>query len=175
MIYAGIGSRATPDEVLAVMAEFARTRKVDDVLRTGGAPGADTAFELAAREARLLVEVFLPWPGFQQRQAEQVALATPSAAAMEIAAKFHPAWPYLKYGARKLHARNVHQVLGADLETPVDLVVCWTPDGSLDGSGNKVGGTGQALRIAVAYDIEILNLARPEHLAILSERFGVSQ
>ena len=32
-------------------------------------------------------------------------------------------------------ARNVHQVLGADLKTPVKMIICWTPDGSLDGKG----------------------------------------
>ncbi|MGH2839675.1 MAG: hypothetical protein ACRDKY_02480, partial [Solirubrobacteraceae bacterium] len=44
---------------------------------------------------------------------------------------------------------------------------CWTPDGSLDGRGRgrgrEGGGTGQALRLAVAHDVEVFNLARPDH------------
>lgn len=55
----------------------------------------------------------------------------------------------------KLHARNCYQVLGADLRTPTQFVICWTPRGSGE------GGTGQALRIAKAYNIPIFDLAIP--------------
>lgn len=49
--------------------------------------------------------------------------------------------------------RNVCQILGADLHTPVQMVICWTKGGKL------VGGTAQALRIARANNIPIFNLA----------------
>jgi hypothetical protein len=51
-----------------------------------------------------------------------------------------------------MHGRNAQIVLGDDLKTPVDFVVCWTPDGKL------TGGTAMALRIAFDYDIPIFNL-----------------
>jgi hypothetical protein len=80
-----------------------------------------------------------------------------------MASRFHPAWASLRAGVRPLHARNCHQVLGADLTSPARFVLCWTPDGSLDGRGRRVGGTGQALRIAHHYGVPVFNLARPDH------------
>jgi hypothetical protein len=45
------------------------------------------------------------------------------------------------------------------------MVVCWTPDGSLDGQGADAGGTGMALRVARGEtpDAEVFNLARNDH------------
>lgn len=51
------------------------------------------------------------------------------------------------------------------LDDPAAFVLCWTPDGSLDGTGSDTGGTGQALRIAAAYDVPVFNLQRPDHRA----------
>lgn len=161
--YAGIGSRSTPDEILKVMDLFANAIACDALLRTGGAKGADQAFEFGAVLGGGRVELFLPWKGFEGRQ--DATLLEPGKDAMEIAEHYHPGWKYLKQGARKLIARNGYQVLGPDLYDPVDLIVCWTPDGSLDGTGNKTGGTGQALRIAADYGIPVLNIQREDHLA----------
>ena len=72
---------------------------------------------------------------------------------MEIAASLHPAWDRCDATARQFHARNVGILLGPQGKTPVDAVVCWTPN------GETVGGTGMAIRIAKAHDIPVLNLA----------------
>lgn len=61
-------------------------------------------------------------------------------------------------------ARNCRQIRGATLRDPVRFVVCWTPDGSLDGASRESGGTGMALRLATHDGIEVFNLARPDHL-----------
>ena len=50
-------------------------------------------------------------------------------------------------------ARNAYCMLGPDLKSPVDFVLCWTPNAKV------VGGTGQGLRIALDYNIPIFNLA----------------
>lgn len=89
----------------------------------------------------------------------------PSAEAFELAARVHPAWDRCSGRVRALHARNSHEILGADLARPSNFVVCWTPDGSLDGAGREAGGTGQALRIAALHSIPVFNLRRPEHRA----------
>jgi hypothetical protein len=81
--------------------------------------------------------------------------------AFVMAAQFHPAWDRLSAAARKFHARNCHQILGADLSTPVNFVVCWTPDGKV------TGGTGQALRLALHHNITIFNLAREADYRLL--------
>lgn len=166
--YAGIGSRRTPAAVLALMERVAERLAAQGwVLRTGLAQGADQAFHRGASRAGT-VELYLPWPRFEAQALhhgpQELVQSQPSPAAYEMAARFHPAWQRLGRGPRSLHARNCHQILGVDLASPARFVLCWTPDGSLDGSGRNVGGTGQALRIARHHDIPVFNLARAEHL-----------
>lgn len=144
--YAGIGSRETPEGMLLLLTNIAqRLRAEGYILRSGGADGADMAFEAGAGDQK---EIYIPWLGFNG----STSALLPTKEAYEMAAKYHPAWYKLSYGARKLHARNCHQILGHDLKTPVERVVCWTKNAS------GTGGTGQALRIARAYDIPIDDL-----------------
>lgn len=157
--YAGIGSRSTPKDILRLMEDIGQDlARQGWTLRSGGAPGADTAFEkgaLAGMDLLLLEpwpEIFLPWLGFNERPIAS-DYTDPTDAAFDLAGKFHPNWQYLKYGAKKLHARNSHQVLGANLDSPASFVICWTKD------GKRSGGTGQALRIAEAFNIPIYDLA----------------
>jgi hypothetical protein len=174
LAYAGIGSRETPPPMLAQMTRIAATLASQGwVLRTGMAPGADQAFYRGAIEHGP-IELYLPWPSFEadaRRPAtttgSEFVLGRPARTAYAMAERFHPAWSQLSKGARHLHARNCHQVLGPDLNTPARFVVCWTPDGSLDGRGRRVGGTGQALRIANHHRIPVFNLARPDHIDLL--------
>jgi hypothetical protein len=130
------------------------------ILRSGGADGADSAFEAGCDLARGSKEIYLPWKGFNNNPSE---LYTQHPKAFEIAAKFHPSWDKLKDSVKKLMARNVHQVLGNDLGSPVEFVVCWTPNG-LGG-----GGTGQALRLAKSLDIKIFDLGKKETILELRE------
>jgi hypothetical protein len=174
--YAGIGSRETPPAMLDLMVRAASQLAARGwVLRTGMAGGADQAFYRGA-SAHGTLELYLPWPAFEAEArspagaAEQFVLGQPTPAAYELAAQFHPAWSRLPQGARKLHARNCHQVLGPDLASPARFVLCWTPDGSLDGRGRRVGGSGQALRIAHHHGIAVFNFARPEHAERVSRR-----
>lgn len=148
--YAGIGSRETPFAVLRIMTRTAKNlATVGYTLRSGGANGADLAFEKGAGENK---EIYLPYLGFNGSKSTLL----PTEEAFEMAAKYHPAWHNCNERARQFHARNCHQVLGHDLKTPVLFVCCWTLAG-LEG-----GGTGQAMRIARAHDIRIDNLANAE-------------
>jgi hypothetical protein len=108
-------------------------------------------------------ELFLPWAGFTDVAPSTLNEPTPDA--FRIARKYHPAWARLSEPARKLHARNVHIILGRDCVHPVRMVLCWTPDGSVDGVSRDAGGTGMALRVArgEAPDATILNLSLPGH------------
>lgn len=109
--------------------------------RSGGAAGADTAFE---RGMRVIdpqsIHVF---PGHLGHYL----------AWQHHAAQYHPAWDRCDVVARKLHARNSAIMLGPLLTQPVDAVLCWTEGGAVK------GGTGQGLRIAAAYRIPVFNLA----------------
>ncbi len=144
--YAGIGSRKTPQPILDIMSNLARDlSRAGWTLRSGGAAGADTAFEGGA----------LCHDG---PASEIYQHATPAAYA--LAEQFHPAWSRLSPLVQRLHARNGHQILGRDLDDPVRFVVCWTPDGadSTKAPTKASGGTGQAIRIARHHRIPVFNL-----------------
>ena len=112
MIYAGIGSRETPIEVQQMMTSVARYLPSKGwTLSSGGAGAADSAFESGAGRR---TQIWLPWKGFNGNPSE---LYYPSQKAFELASSIHPAWGRCSEGARKLHARNMYQVLGADLNT----------------------------------------------------------
>jgi hypothetical protein len=146
--YAGIGSRQTPTDIQNKMTEIAR--RLDSMgyyLRSGGAQGADTAFEIGATKK----QIFLPWDGFNGRKENGKDYIVPpyNEALVEL---FHPKPLSLSEAGRKLMSRNSYQVLGPTLENPVDFVLCWTKDGKAS------GGTGQAIRIAEHFKIPVFNL-----------------
>lgn len=157
--YAGIGSRSTPDHVLQVMRKVAhRLSELGYTLLSGGAAGADSAFEEGCFGKK---EIYLPWPGFRHLKGRH-CVTLPSAEAFRVAEAVHPAWKRLNDTAQALMARNSHQVLGADLRSPVDFVVCWTPDGceSEAARSRATGGTGQAIALADRWGIPVVNLAK---------------
>lgn len=151
--YTGIGSRETPDDILHFMREVGVVMaSAGWILRSGGADGADTAFEIGAWQGRdkPLAQIFLPWKGFNGNLSP---LESPAPWTFPIAQKFHPAWGRLSSGGRLLMARNIHQCLGTNPYDPIStFLVCWTKGGKI------AGGTGQALRIAGSYGIPVYNL-----------------
>lgn len=184
--YTGIGSRETPADVCADMGIIgAALEHRGFTLRSGGAGGADLSFERRGRGDPCAMEIYLPWRGFNNSASRfhppystttQFARAiwknrrlfdprSPlssdhhglapidiAARAYLIARAFHPKWTAVRPAGRKLHSRNVPQVLGMQLASPARFVLCWTKD------GRATGGTGQALRIAEACGIRVLNL-----------------
>ena len=172
MKYAGIGSRQTPTEILHLMEDFGYAFACEALLRSGGAEGADLAFEFGARLGGGQTEIYLPWKGFNDRINNHY-MSAPSPAAIELAKQYHPGWNHLTQGAKLLIARNGHQVLGKNLDDPVDMVICWTNNGSITGKEPNTGGTGQALRIAADHPgIQVYNLKNRDHLEWLQEVIG---
>ena len=168
VVFAGVGSRQTPNDVQALMSDIANELAGHGmVLRSGAARGADQAFERGADRAGGTKEIFIPEEGFQKRSSEErgVSADIPDRA-FDIAAHHHPVWHRLDGSVRRLQARNVLQVLGPDCETPADIVICWTAD------GRDRGGTSQAIRIARAHNIPILNLGAYERLPTAAEVLG---
>lgn len=150
--YTGIGSRQTPADILADMTRVASNLELTGfTLRSGGAAGADSAFE-AGVEHYQHKEIYLPWRGFNNNASGLYGVSEP---ALAMAEKYHPAWHRCSPAARKFHARNCYQVLGQSLNDPSDFVLCWTPNGQVE------GGTGQALRIAQHHGIPIFNMQQP--------------
>jgi hypothetical protein len=167
--YAGIGSRQTPATIIAAMKSIAaRLGAQGWTLRSGAARGADSAFEEGTISVDAPMEIYLPEPGWNLRPNRPPYVMKPSREAYSIAEQHHPAWHNVKPSARPLHARNVHQVLGADCKTPASFVLCWTPDGATSTTTSRTGGTGQAIRIAVACRVPVFNLANADTLARLA-------
>lgn len=161
--YAGIGSRETPRDILELMTELSSQLEREGwILRSGGADGADGAFEGGVQN-KANMEIFLPGSYFRGKVSGKRTYIDATSLesykeALETVYKFHPAPHRLSDFPKKLMARNAMQVLGPDLKTPSSYVIAWTP------SGEICGGTGQALRMAIFYGIPIINLGGVEDL-----------
>ena len=58
-----------------------------------------------------------------------------------------------------MHQRNVHQILGLELNNPVDAVFTWC---MLDKEGKPMGGTATSYNLAVLRGIPVINLFNME-------------
>ncbi|MBL1322142.1 MAG: hypothetical protein COA63_013955 [Methylophaga sp.] len=143
--YTGIGARDTDHSIMVYMTQVAEALSDEGyTLRSGGASGADTAFE----EGATLKDIYLPWQGYNKSQS---VLHNVGSTALSLAKDFHPNWDNLSFAVKKLMARNAYQLLGEDLNTPSEFVVCYTANGKV------TGGTGMSLRIAKNFNIPIYN------------------
>lgn len=151
--YAGIGSRNTPENIQAIMTKLAtKLESLGWVLRSGGAIGADSAFEL----------------GLLSQGNKEIYYASTEMKdfALDSVKQFHPVPHKLNEYQTKLMARNYYQIMGFNNDTPVKFVICWTPDGCNSHKTRSIntGGTGQAISIADSKGIKVMNLARIEDL-----------
>lgn len=151
MYYTGIGSRNAPSDVLSMFRLIGQELSTKNViLRSGHAEGSDLAFEIGCDKGnKRNKEIWLPWANFNGSDSKFI-VSSPEAFAM--ARDCHPAWDVCSSGAKKLHARNMHQILGEDLRTPSSFVICYTRGGKL------LGGTAQAIRLASKHNIPVFNL-----------------
>jgi hypothetical protein len=156
-IYAGIGSRETPPEMLQAMTNIAAQLEVDGwKLRSGHAKGADTAFEDGVQDSENQ-EIHLPWDGYNRGWTSMTGFMVPipTVELVTIAARYHPVWEKLSPTVQMLMMRNVSIILGANLDRFVDMVICWTP------GGKAGGGTGHGIRVAKGYEIPVFDIANP--------------
>lgn len=131
-------------------------------------------------------EAYIPWKGFSDINEDTVHIVTPELPnyneAVEIASTIHPAWNRLGRGAKALHARNVYQVLGLDLNTPSCplwglnevqqaqpascVLFCYAqPTKSRQGIVTGVkGGTNTAVQLAMKHNITIYNFYLQEDI-----------
>jgi hypothetical protein len=131
------------------MTEIAsRLEQLGYTLRSGGAQGADLAFEAGVKEPK-------------NKNIYYARHATTKS--LEIAKRIHPAWDKCKPYWQKLHARNCFMILGLDLKTPSQFVICWTPNGA------DVGGTRTGIVLARENKIPVYNLESPGSVGLLDE------
>lgn len=171
--YAGIGSRETPEKLRPIIKQITHFLYQEGyTLRSGGAPGADEMFETSLRSLTPYpmhteqfrewrgqhMEIYVPWWLFQSSTSP---LCHVSEEAIEFSLKYHPTGNRLSDAVKKLMGRNAYQVLGKDLKTKSDFIVCWTSNGADEEPAlYHCGGTGQALRIGEAHGVPIFNLAK---------------
>ncbi len=150
LYYCGIGSRDTPAMVLALMTRIAiHLAKKGYILRSGGAKGADSAFEKGAGAKEIFyARDALPWTY------EEVQKHLPKGYT----------WKGMRDYVQNLLARDMMQVLGRNGDEPVEFVICWTPT-------DKLGGTGYAIRYALAHNIPVYNLNNKQEWIAFKEKY----
>ena len=156
--YAGVGSRQTPERVRRLMQKSAAwLANKNWTLRSGGARGADMAFQSGAT-GNIKPPRYEIWTINHRCEAVSSGRASPPSRnqwerAHMIAGKAHPAWSRCSRLAQALHARNTLILLGHEMREPARFVLCWTPE------GEETGGTGQMIRLARMFQVPVLNFA----------------
>jgi hypothetical protein len=140
--FAEIGPRkGVPESILKLKTALAYCLTYEGwQFRSGGAEGSDEAYKKGAIPSR--TTIYTPHDATFE--------------AISLASDYHEYWENCSPWVRKLHGRNAMIILGENLSEPVRFVSCWTP------GGRDVGGTGLAIRIAVAHSIPVRNLADPD-------------
>lgn len=164
--YTGIGSRDVPQDIDSRMRSVGYSMGVFDwTLRSGKAKGSDEAFQtglqgfISQREGNptKYAEVYIPWRGFKGGEGllDCWDIVPPDMSKSEDIAKlYHPAWDRCSQGAKKMHCRNVNQVLGMDLNTPSEFVLFYAPESK----GKVKGGTATAVNLARDKGIPTINM-----------------
>lgn len=159
-VYTGIGSRDVPEDVYKLLQALGRKLATRGyALRSGGAMGCDTAFYEGCKEVGGMSTIFVPWSGFNNLFGENIVSLSDMPQSLVYRAEWearqiHPVFDQLSQGAKKLHTRNVFQVLGPLLSRESSFVVCYAPV-----QGNSVkGGTRTAVELAKVYNIPVYNV-----------------
>jgi len=130
MIYTGIGSRACPEDVFKQLAHIGQVLAFKGyTLRSGGAEGADSAFEFGHgcnNNIPRPKEIYLPWKGFNNNSSTLFLNSTTTPITFSIASQIYPNWEEASHAVKCLHARNVQQILGNMCDSPTSFVVAWT-------------------------------------------------
>ena len=160
LYYTGVGARVTPPAIQKLMTQIAHElKKKDFILRSGGQfKGADQAFYDGTRPQQR--QIFYPrhWVTYSK------GLPTIDKA-YEIAERHHPYWRELSLEVKNLMARNVHAVLGPNLDNPSEFLICWTKDGCFkkEMRTKETGGTGHTISVADEAGVPIFNLKNEQH------------
>lgn len=168
-VFAGIGNRDAPEWALKLCSLISDILASNGyILRSGGAPGCDQAFQ---PRASIHSEIYVPWHGF-----EGFPMRWPIPdIAYEAAIYYKPSTRYASDGVASMAARNMMQILGPDLKTKADFVVCYTKNGRQENyDGYKdVCGTDSAITCARDNGIPVINICNPGWSEYLSAITGL--
>lgn len=179
--YTGVGSRDTPEPIMDLMSNIAVVLyRADYTLRSGRAEGSDYAFQRGAEfkykekaisnSTKLKQEIYVPNKRFNLKYGRLGEIDPADFdnyyEAEDIMFTIHPKGEFLRGFAREAHIRNMYQVLGKDLKTPSEFLICYA---KTDKFGNAKGGTASAWKLAKEYGIPCYNLGIKGHLELLFE------
>lgn len=187
--YAGIGSRETPVNVMSKMSIIAKILEEKQyVLRSGGANGADTAFEMGVN-SWTKKDIYLPYPEFNGRSSKKspfiyIPFGDEDFDKAYESIKVHPSKGKMGASAKNMMLRNYFQLYGIRNQPKSEFVICWTPDaanGTTIKTTYETGGSGQCIRLAALENIPVYNLANslyneltPEQIVqLVIKRIGV--
>jgi hypothetical protein len=156
--YVGIGVRSTPADIQSLMTQMAEALAAAGViLRSGHTPGAMMAFEAGVSDSSLQ-DIYLPYEGYGDPVTDdghhKVINQGDIEEAKRIAAKSHPRWDSYSDLQKTFLIRNAFIVLGSDLRTPAEFMICYSEDTAL---GDE---TSHAITIATKVaNMAVFNLA----------------
>lgn len=172
--YAGIGDGKTPDDVLEQFSSIAaRLSELGYSTRVTGEKPVSNYFEKNSLEK----ELYLPWSPFEvEGEKLESKFSKVTTQAIEIMGEHYQAfkgkeWDELKPGVKKIISRNVHLLLGPELKTPVDFLICWTPCGAEKRKdiSARTWFSGPVISLAHAKRIPVFNLKNPDAMKRLNE------
>lgn len=172
--YAGIGSRSTPQEIQEFQTRIA-TRLEEDgwLLSSGAAEGSDEAFEKGV-SCISNNRIIIPRNGFNKRHANDGYVNFGNATQLmknqcdALVSTIHPVWGNLPRWMKNLHSRNVMQILGPELDSPVKFVLYWAP---VDRHCVPVGGTRTAVVLANMLGIPTFNMLHKDVIERLERKY----
>ena len=160
LFYSGVGSRETPIEICNLMTKIASKLEQEGyILRSGGAIGADSAFEKGIKNPKNKCIYTIENFDFSPENYEMCK--------SEILSILDSNLNFDNYGknAQILILRDVNQVLGS-IKTELvksKFLICWTKHLNYYAKPpNACGGTRFAVRIALKYGIPVFNLLKKE-------------
>lgn len=177
--YTGVGSRNLTPSQLSLLEEIGKVMASKGfTLRSGGADGADIAFQKGACSVNpTKTEIWIPWKTFNnlplsQESLSQANYVTISQEQTEKAGQWlcdtgiMPWWSNCKQSVQKLHSRNVHQVVGRGKDEETSSGNCSSATLSKvciyaaeeDEKGNVKGGTRTAVMASRFLNIPTYNI-----------------
>lgn len=153
-VFTGIGSRIVPSSIFNVLYRIGKLLNQDGwTLRTGTAEGCDQAFRDSYAYNPTKIEIYSPRDIlFTNKYGNKEQ-------AIQIARMHHPCYDRIQSEyVKALLARNTYQIFGNDLNSPSDIVFCYTENAEIK------GGSAIVLRIAYERNIPVVNLGNPKHL-----------
>jgi hypothetical protein len=171
--YTGIGGRNTPKEICKQFTIIAgQLETLGFILRSGGAEGADTAFELGVKEDKNK-NIYLPWKGFNGNDSELFLSGIKEFPITEfeinLTKEIYTRFDFVSEPTQLMHIRNLYQVFGTQVKEILypefgvvdphmakaftsQFIIAWT-----DRPENDTGGTQFGLHVAKKYDIPTYN------------------